>query len=314
MVNQGSPTLYFLAGVTASGKSSIALEWAQENEAEILSCDSIALYRGMNIGSAKPSLEDQLKVKHYGLDLANVDQRYDVSKYINYANNVVREVYDRNGKILVVGGSGFYLRSFFSAVVDEVIISDEIKHSVEELYQLEGIEGLILKLKQMNPQGLGELDQFNPVRVIKSLERCMATGSTLEDLKKEFEKKPIPYAGFQKKTCLLDRSNQEIENSIETRTKSMLSNGLIEEVEGLIEHGLLKNYPASYSVGYRETLSYIRGEISREDLAQAIQLSTRQLVSKQRKWFRKYYQADQIITSTSGEQLHADILKWNSDT
>ena len=314
MVNQGIPTLYFVAGVTASGKSAIALEWAQDNEAEILSCDSIALYRGMNIGSAKPSLEDQLKVKHYGLDLANVDQRYDVSKYINYANNVVREVYDRNGKILVVGGSGFYLRSFFSAVVDEVIISDEIKHSVEELYQLEGIEGLILKLKQMNPQGLGELDQFNPIRVIKSLERCMATGSTLEDLKKEFEKKPIPFAGFQKKTCLLDRGNQEIENSIETRTKSMLSNGLIEEVEGLIEHGLLKNYPASYSVGYRETLSYIRGEISRGDLPQAIQLSTRQLVSKQRKWFRKYYQADQIITSTSGEQLHADILKWNSDT
>ena len=314
MVNQGIPTLYFVAGVTASGKSAIALEWAQDNEAEILSCDSIALYRGMNIGSAKPSLEDQLKVKHYGLDLANVDQRYDVSKYINYANNVVREVYDRNGKILIVGGSGFYLRSFFSAVVDEVIISDEIKHSVEELYQLEGLGGLILKLKLMNPQGLGELDQFNPVRVIKSLERCMATGSTLEDLKKEFEQKPIPYAEFQKKTCLLDRSKQEIENLIETRTKSMLSNGLIEEVEGLIEHGLLKNYPASSSVGYRETLSFLRGEITRGDLPQAIQLSTRQLVSKQRKWFRKYYQADQIITSTSGEPLHADILKWNSDT
>ena len=314
MVNQGSPTLYFLAGVTASGKSSIALEWAQENEAEILSCDSIALYRGMNIGSAKPSIEDQSKVKHYGLDLANVDQRYDVSKYINYAKSVVGEVYARNGKILIVGGSGFYLRSFFSAVVDEVIISDEIKHSVEELYQLEGLGGLILKLKQMNPPGLGELDQFNPVRVIKSLERCMATGSTLEDLKNEFEQKPVPYAGFQKKTCLLDRSNQEIENLIEIRTKSMLANGLIEEVNGLIELGLLKNYPASYSVGYRETLSFLRGEITREDLPQAIQLSTRQLVSKQRKWFRKYYQADQIITSTSGEPLHADILKWNSDT
>lgn len=292
----------------------LALEWALKNGAEILSCDSIALYRGMNIGSAKPSVEDQSKVKHYGLDLANIDQRYDVSKYINYAKGVISEVYERKGKILVVGGSGFYLRSFFSAVVDEVIISNEIKNSVEELYSLEGLEGLLFKLKQMNPQGLGELDQFNPVRVTKSLERCMATGSTIQDLKKEFDKKPSPYEEFQKKTCLLDRSDEEIEILIEARTKSMIANGLIEEVKDLIELGLLENYPASYSVGYRETLSYLRGEISKETLSKTIQVSTRQLVAKQRKWFRKYYPADQIFNSNRGNPLNADDIKWNSDT
>ena len=313
-MKQGIPTLYFLAGVTASGKSTLALEWALKNGAEILSCDSIALYRGMNIGSAKPSVEDQSKIKHYGLDLANIDQRYDVSKYINYAKGVISEVYERKGKILVVGGSGFYLRSFFSAVVDEVIISNEMKNSVEELYSLEGLKGLLFKLKQMNPQGLGELDQFNPVRVTKSLERCMATGSTIQDLKKEFDKKPIPYEEFKKKTCLLDRSDVEIEILIEARTKSMIANGLIEEVKGLIELGLLENYPASYSVGYRETLSYLRGEISKDSLSKAIQVSTRQLVAKQRKWFRKYYQADQIFNSNRGNQLNADDIKWNSDT
>ena len=281
----------------------MALEWAERNEAEILSCDSVALYRGMDIGSAKPNHEEQTRVKHHGLDLANVDQRYDVSQYNKYAEAIIEEVYQRKGKVLVVGGSGFYLRSFFSAVVDEVMVSNEIKNSVEELYQLEGLDGLIEKLNNLNP-----------VRVIKALERCMATGSTLLELKVEFEKKPTPYCNFQKKTCLVDRGDEDIENLIKFRTQSMLANGLIEEVEGLIDRGLLHNYPASSSVGYREILSYLRGELSRDELGPAIALSTRQLVSKQRKWFRKYYQADQILIPTGGEPLNLDDLIWHSDT
>jgi tRNA dimethylallyltransferase len=313
-VKSGTPNLYFLAGVTASGKSAMALEWAERNEAEILSCDSVALYRGMDIGSAKPNHEEQTRVKHHGLDLANVDQRYDVSQYNKYAEAIIEEVYQRKGKVLVVGGSGFYLRSFFSAVVDEVMVSNEIKNSVEELYQLEGLDGLIEKLNNLNPSGLGKLDNLNPVRVIKALERCMATGSTLLELKVEFEKKPTPYCNFQKKTCLVDRGDEEIENLIKLRTQSMLANGLIEEVEGLIDRGLLHNYPASSSVGYREILSYLRGELSRDEIGPAIALSTRQLVSKQRKWFRKYYQADQILIPTGGEPLNLEDLIWHSDT
>tara|TARA_B110000444_G_C18499399_1_gene437179 strand:- start:33 stop:629 length:597 start_codon:yes stop_codon:yes gene_type:complete len=198
--------------------------------------------------------------------------------------------------------------------VDEVKVSNEIKNSVEELYQMEGLDGLIKKLKNLNPSGLGKLDNLNPVRVIKALERCMATGSTLLELKVEFEKKPTPYCNFQKKTCLVDRGDEDIENLIKLRTQSMLANGLIEEVEGLIDQGLLHNYPASSSVGYREILSYLRGELSRDELGPAIALSTRQLVSKQRKWFRKYYQADQILVPTGGEPLNLDDLIWHSDT
>jgi len=142
----------------------------------------------------------------------------------------------------------------------------------------------------------------------------MATGSTLLELKVEFEKKPTPYCNFQKKTCLVDRGDEDIENLIKLRTQSMLANGLIEEVEGLIDQGLLHNYPASSSVGYREILSYLRGELSRDELGPAIALSTRQLVSKQRKWFRKYYQADQILVPTGGEPLNLEDLIWHSDT
>lgn len=308
------PTLYFIAGVTASGKSALALDWAEKNDAEILSCDSIAVYQGMNIGSAKPSLDDQSRVKHYGLDLEQVDKRYDISKYLNYAEGVIKKAYKRNSRILVVGGSGFYLRSFFSAVIDEVVVSEDIRISVEALYRDEGLAGLLAKLNDLNSGCLGDLDQANPVRVIKSLERCLATGLTVRELRKEFEKKPVPYMKFQKRTCLLDRSDEDLEILIKNRTEKMLMNGLIDETEKLLSDGLQKNYPASSSVGYRETISYLRGGITKCELGNSIRVSTRQLVSKQRKWFRKYYITERMLIPHSGRDPQAEDLDWNSET
>ena len=149
-----SRTLYFIAGVTASGKTEISLDWAEKNNAEIISCDSVALYKGMNIGTAKPSLNDQRRVRHYGLDIVTPDQVFDVSKYSDYARKVVSDISKKKSNILVVGGSGFYLRSFFSAVVDEVFISSEIKTFVSTLFQEQGLNGLI---EELNPALVGRL-------------------------------------------------------------------------------------------------------------------------------------------------------------
>ena len=116
-------TLYFLAGVTSSGKTGLALDWAEQKGAEILSCDSVAIYKGMDVGSAKPTMAERERVVHHGLDLVNVGERYDVSKYLEYAKDVILDAYSRKSIILVVGGSGFYLRSFFASVVDRVSVN-----------------------------------------------------------------------------------------------------------------------------------------------------------------------------------------------
>ncbi len=311
---EDSPTLYFLAGVTASGKTELALDWAEKNSAEILSCDSVAIYQGMDVGSAKPSLEDQKRVKHYGLDLVPVIKGYDVSKYSEYAQGIIKRAYEKNSKILVVGGSGFYLKSFFSAVVDEIIVSDQIKESVSLVYDKYGLAGLLEELRKYNSAGLGEIDQANPVRVIKSLERCIASGKSILELKSLFEQKPIPYPNFIKQMCLVDRDNDNLESRIEHRTKRMLEAGLVEEVEKLMQDGLPQNYPAASSVGYRETISYLKGELSRDQLCYSIQLSTRQLVAKQRKWFRKYYPISPTIVSSSDRDIDSSFLNWFSDT
>ena len=311
---EDSKTLYFIAGVTASGKTEISLEWAERNNAEIISCDSVALYKGMDIGTAKPSLRDQRRVRHHGLDIVTPDQVFDVSKYSDYARKVVRDISKKKSNILVVGGSGFYLRSFFSAVVDEVFVSANIKKFVSALFQEKGLYGLIEELKKYNPDGFGQLDSANPVRVIKSLERCIATGNSIAEVNSKFQKKVPPFIDFKKKMARVDRDNDDLEKRIKIRTSQMIKNGLIEEVEKLLDCGLEKNYPAAHAVGYRETISFLLGKLNRAELEKEIRVSTRKLVSKQRKWFRKYYPYE--CTNLSDQKFGSDssVLKWFSET
>jgi len=311
---EDSRTLYFIAGVTASGKTEISLDWAEKNNAEIISCDSVALYKGMNIGTAKPSLNDQRRVRHYGLDIVTPDQVFDVSKYSDYARKVVSDISKKKSNILVVGGSGFYLRSFFSAVVDEVFISSEIKTFVSTLFQEQGLNGLIEELKKYNPDGFGQLDLANPVRVIKSLERCLATGNSIAEVNSKFKKKVSPFIDFKKKMARVERDNEDLEKRINIRTSQMIKNGLIEEVEKLLDCGLEKNYPASHAVGYRETISFLLGKLNRAELEKEIRVSTRKLVSKQRKWFRKYYPYECTNLSNQKFDSNSSVLKWFSET
>ena len=150
--------LWLLGGVTASGKTEISLQWAEKNNAEILSCDSVSFYRGLDVGSAKPDSMDQQRVVHYGLDLAEVSEVFDVSQFHIYARKVVEQIASRGKRVLVVGGSGFFLHGFLKAVVDGLDISDEVRDYVLKRYEEEGIEAIIEELKKLNPLGLPNLD------------------------------------------------------------------------------------------------------------------------------------------------------------
>ena len=313
-MTESSPTLYFIAGVTAVGKTKIALEWAEENNAEILCCDSVSIYRGMDIGSAKPSFEDQKKVSHHGINLYPVDKPCDVGQYASYAKEKVREIQQRGNAVLVVGGSGFYLQSFFSQVVDHVEVPLQIREEVEFFYQENGLHALCDWLLALNPRGLGDLDRLNPRRVIRALERCIASGKSLEELRDSFQKLPKPFPQFDKKLVWLDRDNSDLEERISRRTQKMLDSGLLEETREILNHGLSKNSAASASIGYREAISCLKGEISEAELGSMINLSTRKLVSKQRKWFRKHLPAGSFISIPEGKTLKLHDLLWITDT
>ena len=308
MKKSGS-ALYLLGGVTAAGKSELGLRWAETEGAEILSCDSIAVFKQMDLGSAKPSCEDQARVVHHGIDLVDVTDDFSVADYVNYASKVIDEIYQGNGNALVCGGSGFYMQSFLSRVVDGVIVSEEIRQEIKETYENHGLEELVRQLRILNPMGIANLDACNPRRVIRGLERCIASGKSLIELREEMEAFPHPYEHLEKWICWFDRENEDLEERIARRTMFMLENGLVSETEKLISLGLTENLSASNSVGYRECISFLNGEMNERELAKAINHSTRRLVFKQRKWYRKHFgESSRVVLG--GDSERSNQIFW----
>ena len=305
-----APVIYLLAGVTAAGKSVLSLDFAKAVGGEILSCDSIAVYRGMDIGSAKPSHGDRQKVVHHGIDLVDVNKIFSVAEYSMYAKNVIERSLNKNVPIVVTGGSGFYLQSFLSPVVDEIEVSEEIRNRVGQINAERGLDGMLKILQEFNPDGLGGIDVLNPRRVMRGLERCLASGKTILQLKKEFEGQGNPYGNFEKRVIWLDRENEDIEGRISRRTKIMLEDGLLEETKKLLSLGIETNSSASNAVGYRECIACLKGKITSDELLAAINHSTRRLVSKQRKWFRKHFGSEARFMMNQGWEM-SEAIKWN---
>ena len=179
--------------------------------------------------------------------MVDVKDDFSVADYVNYASKVMDEIYQRNGNALVCGGSGFYMQSFLSKVVDGVIVPEEIRQDIKATYENHGLENLVKQLQSLNPAGVGNLDMCNPRRVIRGLER-IATGKSLNELKEEMEVFPDPYENLDKWICWFDRENEDLEERIARRTIYMLENGLVSETEKLISLGLIENLSASNSV------------------------------------------------------------------
>ena len=284
-----APALHVLTGPTAVGKTEAALRWAEQHDAEILSCDSVCVYRGMDVGSAKPTVEEQRRVRHHGLDLVEPSERYSVSQYVDMAREAIAAAHARGKRILVTGGSGFYLAAFFGPVTDELEIPQGITDEVRTLHR-QGLASLLLRLREIEGQKLPEwLDAQNPIRVAKALERRLASGRTLDSLRDEFLTRRGPFADHAVTFELLERPDDELKTRIAARTKQMLETGIIEEAERLLAMGLDPELTSSRAVGYRAVMDWLEGgkRVAHSGLAERINLDTWALVRKQRKWFRR---------------------------
>ncbi len=294
------PAIHVLTGCTATGKTDWALRWAEARDAEIISCDSLLFYRGMDIGTAKPTPAERARVPHHLIDICDVTERMDVTHYVTKARAAVAEITARGREVLVVGGSGFYLKSFFSPVADDVAVSAEIRAEVVKLTRLQALE----KLRTLNPAGLGELDTANPRRVSRALERCLASGRTLVALAEDFDRQPGAFADHRVELTELSRPPEELGRRIEARVDAMLRGGLVAEVKALGAEGLRDNPSAARAIGYREVLDFLDGEFTEKELAAEIVKNTRSLVKKQRTWFRTQlppHRVVEAVEATVGE-------------
>jgi tRNA dimethylallyltransferase len=294
------PTLYFLIGPTSVGKSELALEWAGAHGAEILYCDAFCVYRGMDIGTAKPDKAEQAVVPHHGLDLVDVDKLFSIADYVAEAKRVVEDCARRGVPLLVSGGSGFYLRSFFYPVLDDTNVSDSVREAVASLKDSGGLEGMVAELKRLNPAGVRDIDLQNPRRVQNALERCMASGKPLGELQQAYRDMPPPFPEYEKRICLLSRGPDDLWERIQRRTKKMLECGLIDEVRRLREAGLERNKSAASSIGYREVLDWLESGGDMTDLEERIAIDTRQLVKKQRGFFKNQLPPANVVELLPG--------------
>ena len=301
-------TIYVLTGCTAVGKTALALDWAEANDAEIVSCDSLLFYRGLDIGTAKPSPEEQERVPHHLIDIREAYQAMDIGDYLELAIDTIEDIRSRGKKPLVTGGSGFYLKSFFAPVVDEVTVSSAVREAVLAIEAKDGLAGLVRKLEALDSNCRSEVDIDNGRRVIRALERCLETGKSIRELKTEFAAQSNLLTEAPKRLTILERERGYLNERIERRVSEMLTNGLVEEVERLMAEGFERNGSASGSIGYRETLAYIKGEYDLEVLRKNIATNTRRLAKKQRSWFRSQLPPGKVVDLDQANQGLVDTL------
>jgi tRNA dimethylallyltransferase len=285
--------LHVVTGCTAVGKTEWALRWAETHGAEILSCDSLLFYRGLDIGTAKPSAAERARVPHHLIDVCDVTDRMDVTRYVQLARAAAEEILVRGRRVLVTGGSGFYLKAFFAPVADDVDVPPATRAYVARL----DLPAALAELRRLNPDGLGALDTANPRRVVRALERCLASGRPLAELAAEFARQPSPFADWQVELTRLDRPAAELEVRIAARVDAMLAAGLVEEVRRLLPLGLPENPSAAKAIGYRETIAMLAGALPPETLAAEIVKNTRGLVKKQRTWFRTQLPPHRVVSA-----------------
>ena len=240
----------------------------------------------MDIGTAKPTRDELARVPHHMIDICDVDVAYNIVAFDEVSRQVVDDITKRGKSVVVTGGSGFYLKSFLAPVIDTVVVPDAVRGEVAALFDAEGLEGLLHELNERSSSGLGNLDIKNPRRVLRALERCIASGKPLLELQEDFANRPEPYPGFKKHLILLERDSENLRARVAKRAELMLAAGFVDEVRKLIERGIERNPSAASAIGYRETLSFLHGEIEKNELLPAIIQGTMHLVKKQRTWFR----------------------------
>lgn len=302
------PTLLVLTGCTAAGKTELAIRFALAHDAEILSCDSLLFYRGMDIGTAKPTARELGAVPHHLIDIRDVTEPMNVAEYARLARQAADSIHARGKRVIAVGGSGFYLKTFFAPIADSVEIPEEIRSGVSRLLAEAGLQAAVEELRLLNPGGLGDLDTANPRRVGNALARCLASGRTLAELAEDFSRAPLPFEGWSVRLARAERAPRQLEERIDQRVEAMLKAGLVGEVRRLLAAGLASNPSACRAIGYREVIDVIEGRLPERELAAAISKNTRALVKKQRTWFRTQLPAHPMVEPGDLEGLSSVFL------
>lgn len=293
---------WYLTGATAVGKSTVALELAGRLGAEILSLDSMAVYRGLDIGTAKPSAAEQGRVPHHLIDLVEPDQDYTLAQYVDAAERATREIVGRGAVPLFVGGTPLYLKALLRGIFSGPPADWDLRRELQAFAKDEGPERLHARLAKVDSRTAARLHPRDERRVIRALEVWEKTGQSISDLQQQFDR-ARPAAACR--VFVLSRPRDELVKRIDARVEAMFAEGLVDEVRTLLARPLAFSRTASQAVGYREVLELLADERDLPATVELVKLRTRQFAKRQMTWFRSLSECRTV--SVGGDENPAEI-------
>ena len=302
-----APTVWIIAGPTASGKSSLSLHLAERFRGEIVNCDSLQLYRHFDIGTAKPSLAERSRVPHHLFDVLEPEQQSSAGEYARRARAVLAEITERGGLPIVVGGTGFYLRALVDGLFAGPSRHPELRARLRQRAAAKGPSYPHRILSRLDPESASRIHPNDLPKTIRAVEVCLLSRSRMSDL---FRQGREPLAGFVVRKIGLNPPRAELRQRINARTKVMFEQGLVQEVSELLEKGCPAAAPPLQSVGYRQALDYLLGKISLRDAVRYAQAATRQYAKRQMTWFRR--EAGMVWFTGFGDDaaLQEEVSGW----
>lgn len=277
--------LIILTGPTAVGKTALSIKLAKAIDGEIISADSVQVYRRMDIGSAKITKQEMEGVPHYLIDVLEPEDDFNVVVFQQMAKTAMDEIYAKGKIPIITGGTGFYIQAILNDIsFTETDADDKLRKKLEEEAEQHGADRLHQKLKEVDPKAAEEIHPNNVKRVIRALEFYLETGKKIsEHNEKERQKEsPYNYAYF-----VLNMDRQKLYSRIELRIDQMLESGLIDEVKKLKQEGCRKGMVSMQALGYKEILSWLDGECTFEEAVYILKRDTRRFAKRQLTWFRR---------------------------
>ena len=279
------PKVIVIVGPTASGKTSLSIELAKKINGEIVSCDSMQIYKDMNIGSAKPTQEEMQGIKHYLIDVVSPAERFSVAEYKKQAEKAIEEILSKGKVPIVIGGTGLYADSLIYGIeYQEIEFDEKYRKALEIQAQTDdGLEMLYNQAKRIDEEAIKKISENDKKRIIRVLEIYHQTGKTKTELEAESRKNEVKY---DYKVFAINMDRQVLYDRINRRVDIMIENGLIQEVENLLKK--YKQFPtAMQGLGYKEVVQYFNKELTKEEMIDKIKQETRRYAKRQLTWFRK---------------------------
>jgi tRNA dimethylallyltransferase len=296
------PKVVVITGPTACGKTSLGVDLALSLDGEIINADSMQVYRGMNVGTAKPTIEEQKSITHHLFDVVDPDEEFNAAIYRIKALGVINDICSRGKNCFVVGGTGLYIRSLLEGIFDCPPVDPELRESLRRQCRSQGPRILHERLKGMDPEYAEKVHPNDSVRIIRAFEIIHLTNRFPSDLIKQHSFNERPSDAL--KLCIsVDR--EELYRRINKRSEAMVKAGLVEETEQLLRKGYSPDLKPMKAIGYRHMVKYLKGDWSLEEATRNLQGDTRRYAKRQLTWFR----ADQDMVWVAAEDFETVLKK-----